>query len=212
MATRLELCTSASSASGATADEAAAEDDRAAERGGARRVDTRLELCTRGSSTIPSCAPDSARTTGTARRAREGKLSRTGKEGGGGSRASGGYRPAPRAERHRHEVDSTGIGRGDARRDEPSARVSGEGARGGKRARKRDGHRGRAHSRRRRVAEWPRPRRRASQSHGRYPLTSPRVGKIPEPRSRAVPPTRSNGSKLESLSNLTDSTGEPRLK
>ena len=211
MATRLEPCTSASSASGATADEAAAEDDRAAERGGERRVDTRLELCTRGSSTIPSCAPDSARTTGTARRAREGKLSRTGKEGGGGSRASGGYRP-PRAERHRHEVDSTGIGRGDARRDEPSARASGEGARGGKRARKRDGHRGRAHSRRRRVAEWPRPRRRASQSHGRYPLIPPRVGKIPEPRSRAVPPTRSNGSKLESLSNLTDSTGEPRLK
>lgn len=101
MATRLELCTSASSASGATADEAAAEGDRAAERGGARRVDTRLELCTRGSSTIPSCAPASARTTGTARRAREGRLFAD-REGTGGVARVRRCRRPPRVEQKNH--------------------------------------------------------------------------------------------------------------
>lgn len=132
MATRLELCTSASSASGATADEAAAEGILAAERVGARRVDTRLELCTRGSSTIPSCAPASARTTGTARRAREGRLSRIGKEERGGrarqavsSSSSGGAHHHHRSRRRRGSEGETRGGTNLRRGPRARARVEG---------------------------------------------------------------------------------------
>ena len=152
VATRLELCTSASSASGPPR-------TRRPRRGIGPPSAGGRGGWTRGWSCAPGGLDDTLVRAGVgadhgngAARARGEAVADRGRNGG--ERASGGVVVLLGwSEKIVAISASTGIGRGDARRDEPAARAPGEGARGGKRARERVGHRVRAHSRRRRVAE-----------------------------------------------------------